>query len=55
MLKDTKSLRHNKASAWESRGFVKKKEGMHLTHPHEIVDNKCQLYHLKEVTVCIVP
>jgi hypothetical protein len=26
MLKDTKSLGNNKASAWESRGFAVKKE-----------------------------
>ena len=33
MLKDTKSLGNNKASAWESRGFVIKKEGMHFDTP----------------------
>ena len=34
MLKDTKSLGNNKASAWESRGFVVKKKGcIILTHP----------------------
>jgi len=34
MLKDTKSLGNNKASAWESRGFVIKKRVCILTHPH---------------------
>ena len=33
MFKDTKSLGNNKASAWESRGFVIKKEGMHFDTP----------------------
>jgi hypothetical protein len=33
MLKDTKSLGNNKTSAWESRGFVIKKEGMHFDTP----------------------
>ncbi len=32
MLKDTKSLGNNKAPACESRGFVHKVEGVHLTH-----------------------
>ena len=36
MLKDTKSLGNNKASAWESRGFVIKKEGMHFDTPSVI-------------------
>ena len=35
MPKDTKTLGNSKALAWESRGFVHKKEGMSvLTHPH---------------------
>ncbi|MBU3836502.1 MAG: hypothetical protein H9949_12390, partial [Candidatus Phocaeicola merdigallinarum] len=33
MLKDTKSLGNNNASAWESRGVVIKKEGMHFDTP----------------------
>ena len=39
MFKDTKSLGNNKASAWESRGFVIKKEGMHFDTPssHTVV------------------
>ena len=32
MPKDTKSLGNNKAPACESRGFVHKKRGGHLTH-----------------------
>ena len=36
MLKDTKSLGNNKASAWESRGFVIKNEGMHFDTPSSI-------------------
>ena len=36
MLKDTKSLGNNKASAWESRGFVIKKEGMHFDTPSSV-------------------
>jgi hypothetical protein len=37
MFKDTKSLGNNKASAWESRGFVIKKEGMHFDTPSFIL------------------
>ena len=33
MLKDTKSLGNNKASACESRGFVHKKRGVHFDTP----------------------
>ena len=36
MFKDTKSLGNNKASAWESRGFVIKKEGMHFDTPSQL-------------------
>ena len=37
MLKDTKSLGNNNASAWESRGVVIKKEGMHFDTPSLLV------------------
>ena len=33
MPKDTKSLGNNKAPAWESRGFVRKKEGVLFDTP----------------------
>ena len=33
MLKDTKSLGNNKAPACESRGFVRKKGGVHFDTP----------------------
>ena len=36
MLKDTKSLGNNNASAWESRGVVIKKEGMHFDTPSDL-------------------
>ena len=29
-------IRNNKASAWESRGFVIKKEGMHFDTPSSV-------------------
>ena len=47
MLKDTKSLGNNKASAWESRGFVIKKEGMHFDTPSAYVKS-CQISLLLE-------
>lgn len=39
MPKDTTSLGNNKASAWESRGFVIKKEGMHFDTPSKVYSN----------------
>ena len=40
MPKGTKTLGNSKALAWESRGFVHKKEDVYiLTHPHFYIRN----------------